>query len=247
MTDANELLQLQQEDYWFTNENTILCVDVRCAECNSDLSSVTNPLSVEMSVTRNLCPTCQTSTSSICVVCLETVNGLYSICELCGHGGHRHHLLQWFTRYDECASGCKCKCKFGMLDEQVNDQFSSNNFPYYYTKQINHKSRVNSSLQLDKLSSGAGGSNSNLAEEPRKARTSIDSLSGPDYLRKLLLENYTNDLFPYEEDSNASEAGSDDDYDELSRDEDDYENSKFTGGGYYDFGLPYHLFSNNDT
>ncbi|XP_068621024.1 GATOR2 complex protein WDR59 [Battus philenor] len=45
-----------------------------------------------------------------CAVCALPVRGLAVACALCGHAGHAHHLLKWFTHHDNCPTGCGCKC-----------------------------------------------------------------------------------------------------------------------------------------
>ena len=38
--------------------------------------------------------------------------GSSSFCLLCAHGGHSHHILQWFEGHTECPTGCGCRCSF---------------------------------------------------------------------------------------------------------------------------------------
>ncbi|RWS18045.1 WD repeat-containing protein 59-like isoform X5 [Dinothrombium tinctorium] len=45
-----------------------------------------------------------------CVVCRTSVKGAATFCMACGHGGHTLHLSEWFSKMDECASGCGCRC-----------------------------------------------------------------------------------------------------------------------------------------
>eukprot|EP00736_Rhodelphis_marinus_P004061 Rmarinus@m.10966 len=45
-----------------------------------------------------------------CVICEEPLRGLQVWCKLCGHGGHREHIVDWFRCESECAAGCGCKC-----------------------------------------------------------------------------------------------------------------------------------------
>ena len=59
-----------------------------------------------------------------CVVCNLAVKGVVylllfnamfivgcsNICLSCGHGGHTHHLMDWFVEHEHCPSGCGCKC-----------------------------------------------------------------------------------------------------------------------------------------
>jgi hypothetical protein len=35
----------------------------------------------------------------------------FTWCQNCKHGGHAHHILDWFETHDECGvSGCTCRC-----------------------------------------------------------------------------------------------------------------------------------------
>jgi hypothetical protein len=53
-----------------------------------------------------------------CSVCNMTVRGSLLVCPRCGHGGHRDHLLEWFTSGNDansaspnpCPRGCGCYC-----------------------------------------------------------------------------------------------------------------------------------------
>jgi len=31
-------------------------------------------------------------------------------CVFCGHGGHYDHLIDWFSRHEDCAAACGCRC-----------------------------------------------------------------------------------------------------------------------------------------
>jgi len=49
-----------------------------------------------------------------CSVCLEPINVAPTatvFCTTCRHGGHKDHLVDWFSSADECAvAGCNCQC-----------------------------------------------------------------------------------------------------------------------------------------
>lgn len=45
-----------------------------------------------------------------CSVCRVSCRGLTTLCAVCGHGGHTHHLSQWFKNHDVCPTGCGCNC-----------------------------------------------------------------------------------------------------------------------------------------
>ena len=46
----------------------------------------------------------------ICSVCQVRVNGLVTFCKHCSHGGHSHHMNEWFHEYEVCPTGCGCVC-----------------------------------------------------------------------------------------------------------------------------------------
>lgn len=72
-----------------------------------------------------LCPTCDaeihSQTTSFCQqcgnfafrcsICDMPVRGLSTVCELCHHGGHLNHMVQWFSTQTVCPTGCGCQCK----------------------------------------------------------------------------------------------------------------------------------------
>jgi len=54
----------------------------------------------------------------------ESLSGLANIplaewftwCMRCKHGGHAHHLIEWFNEHDTCpVSGCDCRCQFDAI------------------------------------------------------------------------------------------------------------------------------------
>lgn len=56
-----------------------------------------------------LCSTCRTAAFR-CTLCHTPVRGLSNFCLVCGHGGHMHHMREWFARQSYCPSGCGCSC-----------------------------------------------------------------------------------------------------------------------------------------
>nr|CAG8449229.1 136_t:CDS:10 [Entrophospora candida] len=48
-----------------------------------------------------------------CSICHNTVKGLYTWCQGCSHGGHLTHMKQWFSRNNECPTGCGHNCSIG--------------------------------------------------------------------------------------------------------------------------------------
>lgn len=55
------------------------------------------------------CENCKAATSS-CALCRLPVKGSLVWCAGCGHGGHSHHLRQWFTSETQCPTGCGHIC-----------------------------------------------------------------------------------------------------------------------------------------
>lgn len=47
-----------------------------------------------------------------CSLCNSVVRGTARICLKCGHGGHDHHLTEWFKKEMTCALNCGCFCQF---------------------------------------------------------------------------------------------------------------------------------------
>lgn len=39
-----------------------------------------------------------------------TVKGLYAWCQKCGHGGHLHHIQEWYRKNSFCPAGCGHEC-----------------------------------------------------------------------------------------------------------------------------------------
>lgn len=55
------------------------------------------------------CENCKIATSS-CAICRLPVKGSLVWCAGCGHGGHSHHLRQWFSTESQCPTGCGHIC-----------------------------------------------------------------------------------------------------------------------------------------
>ena len=47
----------------------------------------------------------------ICVICHSMVQGMVATCPRCAHGGHLHHIRDWFLTNGECPTGCGCNCE----------------------------------------------------------------------------------------------------------------------------------------
>jgi RING/Ubox like zinc-binding domain len=53
-----------------------------------------------------------------CIVCRVAVRGLTAACMRCGHGGHPHHLREWFRENVTCPTGCGCECQTTLLESK---------------------------------------------------------------------------------------------------------------------------------
>lgn len=51
----------------------------------------------------------------LCSVCQVRVNGLVTFCKECSHGGHSHHMNEWFHEFESCPTGCGCLCSRSIL------------------------------------------------------------------------------------------------------------------------------------
>jgi len=50
-----------------------------------------------------------------CAICDTAVRGLFIYCEVCKHGGHLRHMVNWFSKSSFCPTGCGCQCKFSPM------------------------------------------------------------------------------------------------------------------------------------
>ncbi|XP_064455618.1 GATOR2 complex protein WDR24-like isoform X2 [Ornithodoros turicata] len=57
------------------------------------------------------CDRCK-ALAGACAVCHEPVRGLYIWCQGCCHGGHIHHMREWFQKWKMCPSGCGHLCEY---------------------------------------------------------------------------------------------------------------------------------------
>jgi len=58
----------------------------------------------------SICDAC--GPRAMCGICRQTVNGLYMWCQGCQHGGHLDHMMDWFSKFDDCPAACGHKCEF---------------------------------------------------------------------------------------------------------------------------------------
>jgi hypothetical protein len=72
---------------------------VMAGQCKGCLSLLETPF----------CKKCKTFAIT-CALCNVAVKGCTNLCLNCGHGGHTHHLMEWFADHVTCPSGCGCNC-----------------------------------------------------------------------------------------------------------------------------------------
>ncbi|KAI9278116.1 hypothetical protein BY458DRAFT_432319 [Sporodiniella umbellata] len=84
------------------NELVSRHVQVSCHSCGAELSGHDK-----------YCLQCRKLRKVIrCSYCHIMVKGLVNFCTHCGHGGHTHHMENWFVTQGQthCMTGCGCKC-----------------------------------------------------------------------------------------------------------------------------------------
>ncbi|XP_042242958.1 GATOR complex protein MIOS-A-like [Homarus americanus] len=56
-------------------------------------------------------PNTPTSNTTVSKRKLSNFTSWFTWCQTCRHGGHAHHLMEWFKEHTECpVTSCKCKC-----------------------------------------------------------------------------------------------------------------------------------------
>jgi hypothetical protein len=75
-----------------------LAIAMTCPRCGLETKDGTN-----------VCQSCRDFILR-CSICSDAVRGLFTMCEICGHGGHVGHLMNWFAISSDCPTGCGCKC-----------------------------------------------------------------------------------------------------------------------------------------
>ncbi|KAI8150329.1 hypothetical protein BJV82DRAFT_652492 [Fennellomyces sp. T-0311] len=94
-----EVLKFLSRPPFPTTERTL--VIIRCYICGSEINNRD----------QRLCYTCRKLRNQIrCSVCHVLVKGLLNFCSECGHGGHAHHIKDWFSEHKACPTGCGCIC-----------------------------------------------------------------------------------------------------------------------------------------
>ncbi|KAL7293772.1 hypothetical protein TKK_0012834 [Trichogramma kaykai] len=59
-----------------------------------------------------LCDRCHSSKHALCSLCHQVVKGIYTWCQGCSHGGHIHHMSEWFETNKTCPTGCGHLCEY---------------------------------------------------------------------------------------------------------------------------------------
>jgi len=89
-TCANELINgCTNYDVHNMNKQST-SIRTSCGKCDSVLQN-----------TDTICKKCNSRTN-MCAICHQPVDGLYFWCQRCGHGGHIHHMMDWFDKYKHC-------------------------------------------------------------------------------------------------------------------------------------------------
>ena len=57
-----------------------------------------------------------------CSICELSTRGLAIICTACNHGGHSKHIQEWFQQYEECPTGCGCRCRDHFFNSWDDDE-----------------------------------------------------------------------------------------------------------------------------
>lgn len=57
------------------------------------------------------CRNCKSYDSSRCAICNEIVRGAYTFCNICCHGGHLQHVIDWFSHNPKCPK-CNHLCEY---------------------------------------------------------------------------------------------------------------------------------------
>ncbi|KAI9022925.1 hypothetical protein CLU79DRAFT_791747 [Phycomyces nitens] len=85
----------------FPDVEKTMQINIRCYYCGSEVSSKDSG-----------CNSCRKIRSQIrCSLCHVLVRGLVNFCIKCGHGGHSHHIKEWFEMNQTvCPTGCGCHC-----------------------------------------------------------------------------------------------------------------------------------------
>ncbi|KAI8912451.1 hypothetical protein EDD86DRAFT_111406 [Gorgonomyces haynaldii] len=98
----NEKAELESLCHVLREEHHGLEIRPSCPECSAPMIQNSGIYS---------CPRCRANRAGVkCTVCRLPVHGLSWFCEQCRHGGHVHHLKEWFQENEQCPLGCGCIC-----------------------------------------------------------------------------------------------------------------------------------------
>jgi len=99
----------EQNDFQFQSieegkqQSFDLGVKMSCPTCENEVDSRTN-----------FCQNCM-DFAFRCSICDTAVRGLFTFCEMCKHGGHLRHMVNWFSKNSFCPTGCGCQCRFSPM------------------------------------------------------------------------------------------------------------------------------------
>lgn len=92
-----------------------IALSINCAHCFTLLDAHASGEKRKWSAS---CPKCQ-RLKAVCAVCGQQCAGLWSTCQICGHGGHIHHLHEWFTSNTLCPAGCGHQCR---MEKKIDEE-----------------------------------------------------------------------------------------------------------------------------
>jgi len=98
--DASKFMPVEER----IEEGFDLGVALSCPKCNNVVDSSRT----------NYCQSCR-DFAFRCSICDLAVRGLFTYCEICKHGGHLRHLVNWFAKNSSCPTGCGCQCIFSPM------------------------------------------------------------------------------------------------------------------------------------
>ena len=98
---STEIIKCAPDPVNTVNQNSTT-VRMQCGACSKPLLNKKSGC---------YCDHCKKITQT-CSICHIPVKGLFSWCQGCGHGGHLHHLKEWYENYKYCPAGCGHKCEY---------------------------------------------------------------------------------------------------------------------------------------
>ncbi len=107
--EANEIIKASPFDSVKRLNQESTTYHTTCNRCLKPILIIAEPNSDNERTPNWFCPRCK-STVGQCSICNEIVKAVYAWCRGCGHGGHAHHLTEWFQTNSECPTGCGHNC-----------------------------------------------------------------------------------------------------------------------------------------